>query len=174
MEKRLPTVRLVTVSMLVTMASVLHIFEGWLPALPVPGARLGLANIITLTAIVFFGYKDALAVAVGRTILGSLFGPGLISIGFAMSFAGALLSWALMSAVHRLGKGQIHLMGLSLLGAVAHNLAQLAVAGLYLEEIALVSLLPLLMIFALPTGLAVGLVSNHLARALAKIPYFRS
>lgn len=168
-----PTQKLVTLSMLVTMASVLHILEGFLPALPIPGARLGLANIITLTAIIFFGSKDALAVAVGRTLLGALFGPGLISIGFAMSIAGALLSWATMSLVYHFAKKHFHLIGLSLIGAVSHNLAQLGVASLYFEQIAILTLLPILVLFAVPTGIMVGLVSGYLAKALAKIPIFR-
>lgn len=166
--------RLVIISMLVTMASILHVIEGLLPAIPVTGARLGLANIITLTTIVFFGYGDALAVAIGRTVLGSLFGPGLISVGFAMSFAGALLSWALMSLAHKFVKKYVSLIGLSLVGAVSHNIAQLAVASLIFEEIAIISMFPILMIFAVPTGIMVGLVSRYLTQAMEKIPLFRA
>ena len=166
------TRRLVIISMLVTMASVLHVIEGLIPAIPVTGARLGLANIITLTAIVCLGYGNALAVAVGRTVLGSLFGPGLISVGFAMSFSGALLSWATMSLAHKYAKNVLSSIGLSLIGAVSHNIAQLAVASLIFEEIAIVSMFPILMIFALPTGIMVGLVSRYLTKAMEKIPYF--
>lgn len=166
--------RLVIISMLITMASILHVIEGMLPAIPVTGARLGLANIITLTTIVYFGYGNALAVAVGRTVLGSLFGPGLISVGFAMSFAGALLSWALMSLAHKYAKKFFSLIGLSLVGAISHNIAQLAVASLFLEEIAIISMFPILMIFAVPTGIMVGLVSRYLTQAMDKIPYFRA
>ena len=163
--------RLACISMLVTMATVLHVFEGLLPSLAVPGARLGLANIITLTTIVFFNPGDALIVAVARIILGSLFGFSVI--GLAMSLAGGLLSWALMSLINTLWPKHFNLIGISLVGAASHNLAQLAVASLYLEEIAILSLLPLLMIFALPTGIMVGLVSGYLAKALEKIPIFR-
>jgi len=166
------TRRLVIISMLVTMASVLHVIEGLIPAIPVTGARLGLANIITLTTIVCFGYGNALAVAVGRTVLGSLFGPGLISVGFAMSFSGSLLSWATMSVAHKYAKNVFSSIGLSLVGAVSHNIAQLAVASLIFEEIAIVSMFPILMIFALPTGIIVGLVSRYLTEAMKKIPYF--
>ena len=166
------TRRLVIISMLITMASVLHVIEGLIPAIPITGARLGLANIITLTAIVCFGYGNALAVAVGRTVLGSIFGPGLVSVGFAMSFSGSLLSWAIMSLAHKYAKNVFSHVGLSLLGAVFHNIAQLAVASLIFDEIAIVSMFPILMIFALPTGIMVGLVSHYLINALTKIPYF--
>lgn len=157
--------------MLVTMATVLHIFEGLLPSLPVTGARLGLANTITLAATIIFGAKKALAVVLGRVILGSLFGPGLVSIGAAMSLAGGVFSWALMAAAHRLAKGHFSLVGISLIGAVAHNIAQLTVASFFLEDIAIVSMLPILMFFALPTGIMVGLVARSLVKALGNIPF---
>ncbi|HOC06111.1 MAG: Gx transporter family protein [Bacillota bacterium] len=173
-EKAVPARRLVMIALLVTMASVLHIIEGMLPAMPVPGARLGLANIITLTTIITFGYADALFVAIGRSLLGALFGPGLISAGFAMSLAGGILSWAVMSLAHKLGQRFFSIISLSLMGAVSHNIAQLTVASFLIAEIAIFSLFPLLMIFAVPTGIMVGLVSRYLTKALGKIPYFRS
>lgn len=162
------------VSLLVTMASILHIIEGLLPALPIPGARLGLANIITLTTIISFGYADALSVAIGRSLLGALFGPGLISVGFAMSLAGGLLSWAIMALAHRFGKELFSIIGLSLMGAVSHNIAQIIVASFVIEDINIFLLFPMLMIFAVPTGIMVGLVSRYLTKALVKIPYFSS
>lgn len=165
---------LVTISMLITMATVLHVFEGLLPALPVTGARLGLANIITLTAIVYFGGKKSLMVVIGRTVLGSLFGPGLVSIGAAMSLAGGLFSWSLMTLSYKVAKGHFSLIGISLVGAVAHNIAQLAVASFFLEDIAIVSMLPILMIFALPTGIMVGLVARSLVRAMDNIPFLQA
>lgn len=175
MNKNSESIRvLVTLSMLVTMATVLHVFEGLLPALPVTGARLGLANIITLTAIAFFGGKKSFAVVIGRTVLGSLFGPGLVSIGAAMSLAGGLFSWALMTLSHKVARGKLSLIGISLIGAVAHNLAQLTVASLFLEDIAIVSMLPILMIFALPTGIIVGLVARSLVRAMANISFLQA
>ena len=141
--------------------------------MPVPGARLGLANIITLTTIITFGYADALLLpSAARCWV--LFGPGLISAGFAMSLAGGILSWAVMSLAHKLGQRFFSIISLSLMGAVSHNIAQLTVASFLIAEIAIFSLFPLLMIFAVPTGIMVGLVSRYLTKALGKIPYFRS
>lgn len=169
-----PTRRLVLMAMFVAMASALHVLEGMLPPIPVTGAKLGLANIITVTVIVLLGSRSALAVAVGRTVLGSLFSTGIISPGFAMSFAGAILSWALMSLLYKVAKESFSLIGLSLAGAVAHNLAQLTVASFILENIVTFSLFPLLLIFAIPTGIMVGLVAGLLVRSLANVPNFRN
>jgi heptaprenyl diphosphate synthase len=164
---------LVSTAMLITMASILHIIEGMLPPIPVTGARLGLANIITVAAIVMFGPKTAFSVAAGRTILGSLFSTGIVSPGFAMSFSGAMLSWAVMALLYFLAKDSFSLVGLSLVGAIAHNLAQLFVASLILENIGTFALFPFLMIFAIPTGIMVGLAAGFLIRAMARVPNFK-
>lgn len=173
-DKTVTTRKLVLISLLVTMASILHIIEGLLPAIPIPGARLGLANIITLTTIVSIGYGDGLAVAIGRSVLGSLFGPGIISVGFAMSLVGGLLSWAIMSLAHKYGNKFFSIISISLMGSISHNFAQLVVASFLVEEIAIFALFPMLMIFAVPTGIMVGLVSRYLIQAWGKIPQFNS
>ena len=164
---------LVLTAMLITMASILHLIEGMLPPIPVTGARLGLANIITITAIVIFGPKTAFSVAVGRTVLGSLFSTGIVSPGFAMSFSGAILSWAVMALLYYVAKDSFSLIGISLVGAVAHNIAQLFIASLILENIGTFALFPLLMIFAIPTGVMVGLSAGFLIRAMARVPNFK-
>lgn len=89
-----------------------------------------------------------------------------------MSFSGAMLSWATMSLLYSFAKNSFSLIGHSLAGAIAHNIAQLFVASLILEEIATFSLFPLLMFFAVPTGIMVGLVSGFLIRSMARIPNF--
>jgi len=158
---------LVITAMFITMATILHIIEGLLPPIPVTGAKLGLANIITVAAIFLLGPRMALAVAVGRTLLGFLFSAS--AVGFAMSFSGAVLSWAVMSLLFQLARHSFSLIGISLAGAVAHNIAQLTVASFVLENISTFTLLPLLMFFAVPTGIMVGAASGFLIRVLERI-----
>ncbi|MGI6364350.1 MAG: Gx transporter family protein [Bacillota bacterium] len=162
---------LMATAMLIAMASVLHIIEGLLTALP-HGFKLGLANVVTIATIAIFGPRAALTVAVGRTLIGSLYGPGIISVGFAMSFSGALASWAVMSGLYKFFQKHLSLVGISVVGSVFHILAQLLVASLILEDIAVYSLAPLMMAFSIPTGIMVGLVAGFLIRSLAKIPNF--
>ena len=167
------TRQLVITAMLITMASILHVIEGALPPIPVTGAKLGLANIITVVAMVMLGTRTAFVVAVGRTVLGSLFGTGIISVGFAMSFSGAISSWLIMAVLYYVAKNAFSLVGLSLAGAAAHNLAQLYIANIVLENIGVFGLLPLLMFFAVPTGIMVGTAAGFLIRALEKTPQFQ-
>jgi heptaprenyl diphosphate synthase len=151
------------------MATVLHGIEGGIP-LPfvIPGVKLGLANIITLVALVMLGVPFALAVALMRTLLGALlvigFGPT-----FLMSLSGALLSWAVMSLLYRgLGK-HLSLVGISVAGAVAHIAAQLTVAALILKHPGTMMLFPVLMVSAVITGILVGITAKYSLVSLQKI-----
>lgn len=77
------TKKLAVIAILVAQASVLHYLESMFPSpLPIPGVKLGLANIITLVALVVFDFKTALQITVLRTILGSLLSGTLFGMGF--------------------------------------------------------------------------------------------
>jgi heptaprenyl diphosphate synthase len=92
------TRRMVLLALFVSMGAVLHVVEGWLPLLlPVPGAKLGLANIISVLVIAIYGWRPALFVAVLRVFLGALLGGTLLGPAFAMSLCGALVSTLVMA-----------------------------------------------------------------------------
>lgn len=167
---RLAIYTLVLTAMLITMATALHIVEGLLPPLPVVGAKLGLANIITVAALVLLGPRLALSVSVTRSVLAALIGIGF-GVGFVMSISGAVCSWAVMAGLYRLWPKGFSLIGISVAGAVAHNLAQLAVASYVLEHIGTMALLPLLVALALPTGAMVGAAASYLVAAIRRTPY---
>jgi heptaprenyl diphosphate synthase len=81
--------------MFISAALVLHVVEGMLPVpFAVPGIKLGLANIVTLIAIMFFGFKDVLLIVILRCLMDSLFG-GSIS-AFLFSVTGGILSSVVM------------------------------------------------------------------------------
>ena len=119
-------------AVLVTFAVVIHTVEAALPLpMPVPGVRLGLANIITLLAIVLYGLRSGLIVSILRTLLGSFFSGSFLSFGFWLSLAGGVSSCLVMAlAVLLVKRKAISLVSVSILGAVTHNLAQLAAASL--------------------------------------------
>lgn len=163
------TRKLTITAMLLTMATVLHVVESWIP-LPfvIPGVKLGLANIITLVTLVMLGVSFAFAVALTRTLLGALLGAGL-GPAFMMSLSGALLSWAVMSLLYRaLGK-HFSLVGISVVGALAHIAAQLSVAALILNYPGTMMLFPILMISAVLTGILVGITAKYSLDSLQKI-----
>jgi len=112
--------------------------------------------------ILNFGLRDAVVVTVLRTVLGSLLSGTFMTIVFYFSFAGGLVSTLVMGLAAALIPKEFSVVGLSLLGAVTHNLAQITVAAFVVESIYITLYLPYMLFFALPTGFFVGLTVNQL------------
>ena len=151
--------------MLVTFAVVIHFIENLVPLpIPVPGAKLGLANVITLLTLLLFGLRSGLVVAAGRSLLGSIFSGGFLGFGFWLSITAAVVSCMVMALFipfsHR---GYITVISVSIIGAVFHNLTQLSMASVIMENIALFrGYFPLLVFMAIPTGFLTGLAASYL------------
>lgn len=154
---------LTRLAMLLALGIVLHLLEGaFLPPLPVPGAKLGLANIVTLLALLAYGWRWGLLLGVLRVALGSLLSGAFLSLGFLLALAGAVTSALAMQLGRWAGGGRLGAVGLSLLGAVTHNLAQLAVFSLWARHAGVFYYLPPLLLLAVPTGLFTGLAAAYL------------
>jgi heptaprenyl diphosphate synthase len=152
-------------AVLITFAIVIHTVEAALPVpMPVPGIRLGLANIITLLTLILFGLRSGLLVAILRTILGSLFIGGLFGFGFWLSItAGVVSCLAMALALIPKSKGLISLVSVSVIGAAVHNLTQLTMASLIISNLALLQgYYPLLLLLSVPTGVFTGLAAHYL------------
>ncbi|MDI9420576.1 MAG: Gx transporter family protein [Bacillota bacterium] len=161
------TSRLVYLGLMVGVAMALHIIESIIPIpTPIPGAKLGLANTAALFVIVRFSPKDAVIVTVLRTFLGSLYGAGLFTPTFYLSFFGGVISTIVMGIGYWLFRKHISVIGLSVLGALTHNVTQLTVASLMLEQIGFFALMPYLLFYALPTGFFVGIVTQLLTQKI--------
>lgn len=169
---RLRLQRMVRISLLVAGAAALHVVETWVPnpftVMLGPGAKLGFANIVTLAVVLAYGWKDAIAVAALRAVLGSLLGGTFLTFGFFMSFSGAVMSAVLMGLLHLALGERLSAIGLSLLGAVTHNVTQLVVASLWAAHFGLFVQLPYLLLFAVPTGYFVGIIGSLLYRYMPK------
>jgi heptaprenyl diphosphate synthase len=160
--------KIIQLALLVSMAGVLHFIETILPIpLPIPGFKLGLANIITLFVIVVYGLREALLVSFLRTTLGTLMAGSLFSLPFLMGLAGAVAACLIMYVVfHRLTP-LFSLIGVSILGAVGHNAMQLLIAMAVLNLADLIFYFPYLVLFAVGTGTVTGLI---IAGVLRKLP----
>ncbi len=153
---------LVHTALLICVASVIGYAEAVLwPPLPVPGLKLGLANIAVIVALVHLGPARAAAVSLGRVFVVALASGTLAGPVFAMSVAGAVASLAVMVVLQRFGP-TFSVLGWAVAGSAAHCLAQLVVAALLVGTAAPLSLAPLSLALSLPSGLAIG----YLARLL--------
>lgn len=152
---------MVRLSLLVALATVLSILENQLP-IPRPlWLKLGLANIITLVALVMYGIRAAVIVACMRALLAGIFGalPMLL-----FSFPAAITSSLSMGILHRISGRKLSVIGLSVSGAVVHNLTQLLVAYfvLSLNRSSMIALAPLLIIAAVVAGIITGVIAKYL------------
>ncbi len=153
---------MVFLSLLVSLATAMHLVEALLPLpLPIPGVKLGLANIVTLLAIYLYGLRDGLIVALMRVLLGSLLSGMFLSPGFVLGVSGAIFSTLLMSSLLK-RTACFSMIGISMAGAVAHNIGQLLAASLLLQSTALLFYLPLLLLAGIPSGIFTGYLLNSL------------
>ena len=132
-------------------------------AVPLPGVKLGLANIVTVFALYELGAVPALVILFARCGLGSLFAGNVSALLFSM--LGGLCAMLVMIGLSRFRRLSIY--GVSIGGAAAHNCGQVAAAVLTLGNTAPLYYLPVLLGVSLFTGALTGLISACLFRALA-------
>lgn len=166
MQLRGRTQRMVFVSMLIAVAMVLSYFERFIP-LPwnVPGMKLGLANVITLSAMYYFPKKDVFAIVIIRVILTSLIIGSVMS--FFYSLTGGVLSFIGMAILHQWFRKNLSPVGISIVGAILHNIGQLIVLSIVSGRITIaLSYAPLIMVSGIATGLFVGFASVYFIRSI--------
>ncbi|MBE3576478.1 MAG: Gx transporter family protein [Limnochordales bacterium] len=162
-----PGRKVAQLGVLLAIAITLYVFESLLPSLPLPGAKLGLANLVSLLAVLAWGWREAMMLVVARQLLGSLATGTFLSAPFFFGLAGGIASVVTMRAAACLGGRRISPAGVSIVGAATHNVAQLMVARLFTGEWAILAYLPYLLWFSLPTGTLVGVAGAYLLPYLA-------
>jgi len=160
------------VSIFASIAVVLGIIESLIPfAVAIPGAKLGLGNIMVLTCLYFFNARDSLALIMLKTVI-TAFILGSFST-FLFSLMGALGSFAVMYAMLKLGRGNFSLLGISVVGGAMHNAGQLLAAAIVLGTTKIFYYFPILLVSGVVTGIFVGLAARHLIQALERLEWFR-
>ena len=145
---------------LLLLAVGMHVLEAALPGLG-PWFKPGLANIVTLVALVMIGPRAAFTLAMARVVVGAGLIGALFTPTFVMSASGALAATLTMLAAWRMIPG-ISLVGVSLLGGVAHMLAQFAtVEALFIRQEAVFYLLPPFLLLAAATGWLNGALAGY-------------
>lgn len=162
--------RYIFISILVALALALSLLESVIP-LPfiAPGAKLGLSNMVILVTLVIFGFRDGFFVAVLKSIVLMLVTGSVTSMFY--SLAGAILSVIVMYLALKLFSRYLSLIGVSILGASAHNFAQISVASIITENILMFNYLPVLIIVGLFTGYFVGISSIYISNNLKKLGF---
>lgn len=153
--------------MLVALALALSWAERFIPvqaAVPLPGIKLGLANVVTLVALALFKTRYAFAILLCRCLLGAVFGGGIT--GLLFSLCGGALALAAMALAVRSSAFSVY--GISVLGAAAHNIGQILAAMVLMNSWHIAAYLPYLLGVCLITGLLTGALCAGVLRVFPK------
>ena len=156
--------KLTLLALLVAAALMIYAIESMLPTLvPIPGVKLGLANVVTLITLRRYGARDAFLVLLARILLSCFFFGQLLSLLY--SFCGGLLCMLISWLVDRMLQGHFIYLT-SIFGAISHNVAQLLVAFFITQTAGIFGYLPFLLISAILTGLFTGLCAHFTLKHL--------
>ncbi len=146
-----------TYGMLIGLAFIFSYVEAIIPIpIPIPGVKLGLANLVTIVGLYTVGVKGTIAVSLVRIVLvGFTFGNASSMI---YSLAGGCLSLVLMILARKLN--WFSQIGVSIIGGMGHNIGQLSVAALVVQTAGVFYYLPFLMVAGVAAGAVVGLLGG--------------
>ena len=166
---RITTKKLALAAVLTALALGLSTLENLFPVsllVPLPGIKLGLANIVTVFALYRLGAPFALAILVARCLLGAMFAGNVSALLF--SLMGGVLAMLVMILLRRAKRLSVY--GVSIAGAAAHNIGQIC-AAMLVGGTAVLGYLPALLGVSLVTGALTGFVTSLLFRAMGSINF---
>jgi heptaprenyl diphosphate synthase len=151
------TKKLTVLALSVALAMILSFIESQIPSfVPIPGVKIGLANIVVVFALYKLGWKEAAGISLLRVFLVSvLFGH---AASFFYSIAGALLSFCGMALLKR--TGLFSHIAVSVAGGVLHNVGQILMACILLETNIITYYLPVLILSGTLAGIVIGLLAS--------------
>lgn len=161
-KKLSPVQKMVFIAMLVAFALVLSYIErSFGVILPIPGVKLGLANVITLTSLYLLTFHEAFFLVIVRVTLNCFFAGSFLT--FWYSLAGGLLSMVVMYMLIRIGRDKVSTIGVSVTGGVCHNIGQLIVVAIMTNSVHVATAyFPVLAVSGIVTGVLIGLTVSYI------------
>ena len=145
--------------LLTALALILGYLESLIPPLvPVPGIKIGLANLVVVFALYKLGWKEAVLVNIVRVILSGLLFGTMFSLAYSMT--GAVLSLLVMCILHK--KTDLDVITVSICGSFMHIIGQIAIAVLVVGSGYIISMSPFLLLSAVMMGAVIGLLAKLL------------
>lgn len=150
------TKKITYLALLTAIAIILGYLENFIPFnLAIPGAKIGLANIITIIALYKYGFKNALCITLLRIFIVAITFTNLYM--FLYSLTGALFSLIVMSLLKK--RQLFSTITVSISGAIFHNLGQIIIAMIF-YGFNIIYYLPYLIILSLITGTVIGILGQ--------------
>lgn len=161
------TKKIITLSILLAMATIINVFDSMLTFSSVPFVRLGFANIVIVIILYNYDFKSAFLINILKTILSSLIRGTFLNQIFFMSLAGAILSTIIMFIMIKVKV--FSEVGVSLCGATTHLLAQFVCLFFYINAKEILYYFPFAMISSVISGIIVGIISLQLNKRIINI-----
>lgn len=154
------TKRMVFMAILTSLSVILGIIDAQIGAFVtlVPFAKIGLANIVILLSILYFDFKDAITMAVLKSILVSLIMGSMVT--FFIGFTGTMFSFFGMWTLCKISNQKISLIGISVIGGVLHSIGQIIVVWLFYKTSAAILFAPQLVLASVATGIVIGILTK--------------
>ena len=160
------TKKIAYLGLLIALAFVFSYIETMIPVnIGVPGAKLGLANLVIMVALYTIGEKNAFLLSMVRIVLVGFTFANLASMLY--SLAGGILSFFAMCIAKRTGK--LSMTGVSVVGGVFHNVGQIIMAIFVVKTASLVYYLPVLILVGLASGVAIGILGAMVTKRVKKV-----
>ncbi|WP_313530555.1 Gx transporter family protein [Anaerotignum sp.] len=156
--------QITSIAILTTIALIIFMVEVQIPVLlPIPGVKLGLANIVTIYAMFMLTPKDTFYILILRVFLGSVFSGRIMT--FLYSLTGGLLCYGMLLIMRKFVSDK-YIWVCGVFGGVVHNLGQILVAIIILQTPMLFYYFPILMVTGIITGIFTGICSQMLIKAM--------
>ena len=148
---------------LVALALILSYVETWIPInFGIPGIKLGLSNLVVIISIYKYGFKKSFFLGITKVLLSNILFGNLSSMFFGLT--GMLCSVFLMCILKKTRKFSV--IGISMAGAIAHNLGQIFIAMFIVQSFAIIFYLPVLLLSGMITGVLIGIVANEIIKRI--------
>ena len=166
MNARTKSVLITKYGMLVALAFIFSYIEAMIPIpVPIPGVKLGLANLVSIVGLYTVGVAGTIAVSLVRIVLvGFTFG-NMSSMFY--SLAGGVVSLILMIAAKK--SGWFSTIGVSIIGGIGHNIGQISMAALLVQTAGVFVYLPMLLIAGVIAGAVIGLLGGLVIERIQKV-----
>ncbi len=153
------TRKMVLLANFLAIAIVLNIIESAIPVIPVPGAKLGFANVVTLIVLYVYSFKDSSIITLSRVFLVALLTGKLLGPVFYMSFSGSVLAMLAMGLFKK--SNFFGILGVSVLGSVFHCIGQVIGGYFVIGSTAIILYLPIMLFLSIPAGVVTGLIAQR-------------
>lgn len=160
------TKKFVYVTLLSAMAIAINLVESAFVAGMPFGIRFGFANIIAIITIELFSAKEMITVNLMRVLIGNLIRGTIFGSTFWISAGGVFLSTIVLILVKKVMSMENY--GSSMLCAVAHSVGQVLVVMFIYKQTAMITIIPILLISSIPTGILTGWIAKEALKRLDK------